>query len=126
MKYPYTIPLLLYGAACFLPVIEGGNILGIHALTMGWMGMFWEFPVMFLWLANFTFFTSMILSDDKRIQKIIFSSITLLFGLTFFWIDRTSIFESDTDPVLPGIGYYFWMSAFLYLFFSLIQKRQFA
>lgn len=125
MKEGIKVPLILYALACFMPVFKEDYTPGIQALTMGWVGCFGNFPILFSWLANITFFAALVISPEKRMIRLVFSVVTLVFGICFLQVKEILISEGgQTDKVSPGIGFYFWMAAFLYLFFSLIINKK--
>lgn len=125
MKEGITIPLILYAAACCLPIFKEDYTPGIMALTIGWMGMLGDMPILFSWLANFTFFAALIVSPEKRTIGIVLSIVSVVFGLMFLQVKEILVSEGgQTEKISPGIGFFFWMAAFLYLLCWLIINKK--
>jgi len=114
-------PLWIYVIACFLPVFKADNTPGISALLMGWMGLLGHSAVFFSWLANIFFFAAYLIPSRKRTERIVFSLLSVLFGLTFLTVKE--IPESEGGQMMlttPGVAFWFWISSFLMLLFSII------
>ncbi len=114
-------PLWLYIIACFLPVFKAEYTPGISALLMGWVGIIGYWPVFFSWLANICFFAAYLIPSQKKTERIVFSLLSVLFGLTFLTVKE--IPESEGGQMMlitPGVAFWFWISSFLMLLFSII------
>lgn len=115
------IPLGFYALACILPIFKNDYTPGFSALLMGWMGVLGYWPVFFSWLANFFFFAAYLLSEKRKAERIICSLFSVLLGLTFLAVKEIPVTEGGATTLTePGIAFWFWISSFLMLLFSII------
>lgn len=115
------LPLCIYLVACALPVFQEDYTPGYSALLMGWMGILGHTPVFMSWLANFFFFIAYLMPARKKTGRIIFSLLSVLFGLTFLAVKEIPESEGGQEMLTtPGIAFWFWISSFLLLLFRII------
>lgn len=119
------IPLILYAIACLLPPLRSEDSLGISALLMGWMGMFGHIPIFLAWLANFSFFLTLVLPVRQRPFRILLSFLSILLGLCFLRVEEIPVSEGgQTESVDPGWAFFVWMTAFFWLFFETVIYKK--
>lgn len=118
------ISIILYGISLFIPSFYGSWTLGINALILGWIGIS-DIFIFLPWLANLLFFVNLIFNKINIIVRIILSIVTILFAL--FVIGLKEIPETaggSISQIIPGIGFYFWISSFIVLLFSQIKEKK--
>ena len=72
-------------------------------------------------VSEYLFFRSLFDPIQKKTERIVFSLLSVLCGLTFLTVNE--IPESEGGQMMlttPGLAFWFWISSFLMLLFSIV------
>lgn len=117
--------VLLYIISVITPTCIGvWTFVGFFCLMFGWIGLFsWEWTMGLPWLANIFFYINLVLNRRALKLRMIFSLISISFGLLAIGITRIPLDEGGAyEDVYVGFGFLLWMASFILIFVGQIKE----
>jgi hypothetical protein len=101
---------------------------GIEAVFMGALAVFGGgFYEWIIWLANPLFIFSIILLSEQKIWMArICSMLSVILGVSFFFLDEVLVSESGKTALIQsrGVGYYLWLTSMVVWLFYIVGTKK--
>lgn len=131
MKSPLLVPVLLYLAACFIPVLDIWKtdhhelMFGGFALVTGWLGLLTGAVA---WIANPLFLTGLVLAKGRKPMRAIVPSVAaVVIACTLFRDVGRDLSGEFAALKIFGLrpGFYCWMASLVALpIAAILQSRR--
>jgi hypothetical protein len=115
--------VILYIISFFLPVFVNANIPGFIAFIFGFIYMFSE-PVCLVWLANATYLVFIFQRKASSRRKLWLTGMSVFLAVLFPILFWNETFTDGLKGGSYGVGYWFWLTAFILALMEVIKEKQ--
>lgn len=118
------VSMILYTVSLVLPVFYGSDLLGFHALIMGWMSIpAGDICMALPWLSNAGYIALLMIRSRKKGLVVVFPVLIMAaFAAGITEVPRDE--GGGNDHVKPGFGFVTWALAYLLIALHFMFKKK--